>query len=144
MSAGGHLVSLAATLGDGRFPRTGGWEDQPNTITGAISVSGAYDLRRLDWGSGWMPPGEPWDAARKYGSPMEHVSAETRSLLILHSDDDPSVPGDQAVRMAEALEKAGAPFTFRHYQDKGHMPIKGHVIAEARAFIDEICKRQSG
>jgi alpha-L-fucosidase 2 len=26
-SAGGHLVSLAATLGDGPFKRTGGWED---------------------------------------------------------------------------------------------------------------------
>jgi len=59
MSAGGHMVALAAILGDGRFPRTGGWEDQPNTFTTAISSSGAYDLCRLDWGSGWMPPGEP-------------------------------------------------------------------------------------
>ena len=37
-SAGGHLVSLAATLGDGRFGRMGGWEDQSNDITAAISV----------------------------------------------------------------------------------------------------------
>lgn len=140
MSAGGHMVSLAATLGDGKFARTGGWEDQPNAITGAISASGAYDLRKLDWGSGWMPPGEPWDAARQYASPIEHVSADTRPLLLLHSDNDRSVPIDQAVRMAEALENVGAPFTFRHYTDKGHMPIKGHVISEARAFIDELCK----
>ncbi|HEV3004767.1 MAG TPA: alpha/beta hydrolase, partial [Pirellulales bacterium] len=27
-SAGGHLVSLAATLGDGPFAKTGGWDDQ--------------------------------------------------------------------------------------------------------------------
>eukprot|EP01045_Picozoa_sp_COSAG04_P054490 COSAG04_NODE_24376_length_323_cov_0.406250_1_plen_48_part_10 len=26
-SAGGHMVSLAATLGDGPWPRTGGWEE---------------------------------------------------------------------------------------------------------------------
>src|SRR5262245_48919490 len=53
MSAGGHLVSLAATLGDGPFPRTGGWEKHPNTIRGAISLSGPYDLEKLSWGSLW-------------------------------------------------------------------------------------------
>src|SRR5262245_23391731 len=47
MSAGGHLVSLAATLGDGPFPRTGGWEKQPNDIRGVISLSGPYALETL-------------------------------------------------------------------------------------------------
>ena len=79
MSAGGHMVSLAATLGNGRFDKTGGWEDQPNTVTAAISVSGAYDLLKLDWGSGWLPPGEPWDAARRYASPQEHVTTTVSS-----------------------------------------------------------------
>jgi acetyl esterase/lipase len=43
MSAGGHMVSLAATLGEGKFPRSGGWEDYPTTFRAAISVSGCYD-----------------------------------------------------------------------------------------------------
>ena len=30
-SAGGHMVSLAATLGDGPFPRTGGWKKHQMT-----------------------------------------------------------------------------------------------------------------
>lgn len=136
MSAGGHMVSLAATLGDGRFPRTGGWEDAPNHIAGAISSSGAYDLCKLDWGSGWMPPGEPWDQARRYASPITHVSAVTRPLLLLHSDDDPSVPVEQAHAMAAALEAAGAPHQFCHYTDRGHMSINEEVIAQARGFID--------
>ena len=134
-SAGGHMVSLAATLGDGRFPRTGGWADQPNTIAGVISVSGAYDLCALSWGSGWIPPGEPWDEARKYGSPLTHVSANTKPMLLIHSDDDGSVPIDQAIRMDAALTDAGAPHTFRHYTDKSHMGVYPHVIEEARAFI---------
>lgn len=49
-SAGGHMVSLAATLGDGRFERVGGWEDQADTFTTAISVAAPYDLTTLDWG----------------------------------------------------------------------------------------------
>lgn len=141
MSAGGHMVSLAATLGDGRFPRTGGWEDQPNDFTAAISASGAYDLCKLDWGSGWMPIGEPWDDARRYASPIEHVTAQTKPLLLLHSDNDGSVPIDQAVRMADALKTAGAPHVFRHFTDAGHIMIKDLAIAEARKFIADITAR---
>ena len=57
MSSGGHLASLAATLGEGRFPRTGGWDEYPARFRAAICVSGAYDIVSLDWGAGWAPPG---------------------------------------------------------------------------------------
>ncbi len=136
MSAGGHLVSLAATLGEGRFERSGGWLDQPHTFTAAISVSGAYELRKLDWGSGWIPTGQPWDEARRYASPIEHVAVDNRPQLILHSDDDRSVPIKQATDMVAALEKAGAPHQFVHYTDRGHMPIDDEIIVQMRAFID--------
>ena len=29
MSAGGHMAALAATLGEGKFPKSGGWDDYP-------------------------------------------------------------------------------------------------------------------
>ena len=138
MSAGGHMVSLAATLGTGRFARSGGWEDQPHSFTAALSVSGAYDLRRLAWGSGWLPPGEPWDVARTYGSPLEHVSATTRPILMLHSDDDTSIPIQQAVQMAQALKQTGAKHSFVRYADRGHMPINAEVIAQCRGFIADL------
>ena len=44
------MVSLAATLGDGDYPRTGGWEKSSNDFRAAISVAAAYDLTTLDWG----------------------------------------------------------------------------------------------
>ena len=138
MSAGGHLVSLAATLGEGRFGRTGGWEDQPHTFTAAISVSGTYELRGLDWGSGWMPLGEPWDEARRYASPIEHVAADNRPQLILHSDDDHSIPVQQALDMVSALQDAGASHEFVHYTDRGHMPIDDEIVAQSRAFIERL------
>jgi len=35
-SAGGHMVSLAATLGDGRYPKVGGWESARSDVRAAI------------------------------------------------------------------------------------------------------------
>lgn len=137
MSAGGHMVSLAATLGEGKYARSGGWADESHAFTAAISVSGAYDLCRLDWGSGWLPTGEPWDEARRYASPIEHITADSHPLLILHSDDDGSIPVQQALDMVETLQSAGTPHEFQHYTDRGHMPINEEVVTQSRTFIEK-------
>ena len=73
-SAGGHLVSLAATLGDGPWPRTGGWEKASNDFRAAISVAACYELPTLSWGNIWTPTGEAPDEARSKASPVNHVS----------------------------------------------------------------------
>jgi dipeptidyl aminopeptidase/acylaminoacyl peptidase len=135
MSAGGHMVALASTLGEGRWPRTGGWEDQSCDFRAAICASGAYDLVTLDWGSSWMPPGEDWRQARQYASPIQHVSSESKPLLILHSDDDPSVPIQQALDMDRALREAGARYVFKHYHDRSHIPITDEVVEASQQFI---------
>jgi len=137
-SAGGHLVSLAATLGDGPFKRTGGWEDRPHDFRAAICISSPYELTKLDWGNGWTPAGEEPVAARQLASPINHVSNKTKPILILHSDDDKSVPIQQALDMVQALEKAKVRHRFVHYKDKGHISITDDVIRETRAFIDEV------
>ncbi len=140
MSAGGHLVSLAATLGDGPFPRTGGWEKEVNAIRGVISLSGPYDLEKLSWGNLWKPAGGDPLAARRLASPIRHVDAKTKPMLILHSDNDNSVPVEQALEMAKALEEAKARHRLEVYEKKGHMRITEEVIKETRAFIAEIGK----
>lgn len=136
-SAGGHLVSLAATLGDGPYKKTGGWEDQPSDFCAAISVAAPYELVSLDWGVNWTPTGVDPEAARSEASPMRHVSAQNKPLLIIHSDDDRSVPVQQAIDMVAALKEAKATVEFRHYTDKGHMGITDLVIQESRAFIEQ-------
>lgn len=136
MSAGGHMVSLASTLGEGKFPKSGGWDDYPIDFRAAVSVSGAYDLVALDWGAGWVPPGESFPRAREYASPLRHVQAAARPQLLLHSDDDPSIPIEQVLRMEAALIQAGAPHQFVRYRDHGHMFITDEVIAQSRKFID--------
>ena len=137
-SAGGHLVSLAATLGEGPFKRTGGWEDRPHDFRGVISVSAPYELTKLDWGNGWTPAGQDPVAARQLASPINHVSDKMKPILIIHSDDDPSVPVQQALDMVQVLAKAQVRHRFIHYRDKGHISMTEDVIKEARAFIEAI------
>ena len=136
-SAGGHMVSLAATLGDGPFERTGGWEDASNEFRAVISVAANYELTTLSWGSIWTPSEGDATAARELASPVNHVRKDMKPILILHSDNDRSVPIDNALLMVDALRKAGATHTFHRYPDKGHMGITEEVIARAREFIEE-------
>src|SRR5262245_28475943 len=49
-SAGGQMVSLAATLGDGSYPKVGGWEGARSDVRAVVSVAGAYDVETLSWG----------------------------------------------------------------------------------------------
>ena len=77
------------------------------------------------------------EAARKLASPLHQISPKTKPILIIHSDDDKSVPIQQAVDMAQALEKAKLRSRFVHYKDRGHMGITPEVIKEALSFIKE-------
>ena len=134
-SAGGHMVSLAATLGDGSFARTGGWEKASNDFRAAISVAANYELTTLSWGDIWTPAGEEPIKARKLASPVNHVTKNIKPLLVLHSDNDQSVPIDNALLMVDALKKAEAPFVFHRYPKMGHMGINEEVIARSLEFI---------
>jgi acetyl esterase/lipase len=134
-SAGGHLVTLAATLGTDGYPRSGGWEGAPADFTAAISVSGAYDLISLDWGSGWCPSGIDWETARGYASPLRHVNANNRPMLIIHAQDDPSVPVAQADAFFRELEKRDPRHVYRRYQTGGHLRITESIYEDCQAFI---------
>lgn len=137
-SAGGHMVSLAATLGDGPYPKAGGWDHARSDVRAVVSVAAAYDLPTLSWGNLWTPVAGNVDEARRQASPMNHVSATTRPILVIHSDDDKSVPIQQAVDFVGKLTAANVPHRFVHDTDKGHMGITDDVIRHARAFIAEM------
>ena len=135
-SAGGHMVSLAATLGDGPFPRTGGWEKASNDFRAVISLAANYELNTLSWGDIWTPAsGDPIEA-RKLASPVNHVRKDMKPLLILHSDNDRSVPIENALLMVTALKNAGARHTFHRYPSAGHMQVTDEVIKRALEFIE--------
>ncbi|MBI3866548.1 MAG: alpha/beta hydrolase [Planctomycetia bacterium] len=134
-SAGGHMVSLAATIGDGPYPRTGGWDKASNDVVAAISVAAAYDLQSLDWGKLWTPPGVELAAAQAQASPNKHITKDSKPILVLHSDNDRSVPIDNALMMVDALKAAGARHKFHRYPEMGHMGINQEVIDRSLEFI---------
>jgi acetyl esterase/lipase len=146
-SSGGHEVSLAATLGPGPYPKTGGWDNSPADFRAVISISGAYDLNTLSWGNLWTPlagtpangfttlTGPELEEARRLASPIRHIGAQTKPMLLLHSDDDRSVPIQQAVDMDAALTAGKVPHRFIHYKDRGHMAFTDEAFQEAQALI---------
>ena len=130
------MVSLAATLGDGPYPRTGGWEKASNEIAAVISVAANYELNSLSWGKIWKPDqGDPV-RSRRQASPVSHVRNGMVPFLIIHSDNDESVPIDNALMMVDALDKAGAEYMFHRYPDAGHMGITEEVKKRSREFIE--------
>jgi acetyl esterase/lipase len=137
-SAGGHLVSLAGTFGDGPWPKAGGWTDALSDVRAVISVAAPYELTTLSWGNLWTPISGDVEDARRLASPITHVSAATRPTLVIHSDDDKSVPIQQAIDFVGKLKGAGVQHRFVHYTDRGHMGITEEVVNEARSFIAEV------
>ena len=137
-SSGGHIAALMTVLGDGDFPRTGGWDKARSDVRAGISVAAPYDVSTLSWGDLWTPVVGDVLAARRQASPMFHISAASRPLLVIHSDDDQSVPIQQALDMVQALDKAKAPHKFVRYKDRGHMGLTDEVLLAARAFIESL------
>jgi len=137
-SSGGHLVALAATLGEGPYERVGGWEDARSDVRAVISVSGPYELNTLSWGNLWTPVEGDISEARRIASPIHHLGPRAKPILVIHSDDDRSVPIQQAVDMVAALEASGVQHRFVHYADAGHMRITDDVIEETLRFIAEV------
>ena len=137
-SSGGHLAALVATLGDGPYERSGGWDEARSDIRAAISAAGPYELNTLSWGNLWAPVEGDATEQRRIASPIDQINAATKPILIIHSDDDRSVPVQQAHDMTAALEAGNIPHRFVHYTDRGHMRITDEVIAETRAFIEEV------
>ena len=136
-SAGGHLVSLAATLGDGPYPRTGGWEKASNRIAAVISVAANYDLNSLSWGKIWSPFNEDPITSRRQASPVHHVRQGMVPILIIHSDNDESVPIGNALMMVDALNRVNGDYIFHRYPDAGHMGITDEVKNRSREFISK-------
>lgn len=153
-SSGGHDVALAATLGAGPYPRTGGWDNAASGITAAIAISGAYDLNGISWGNLWTPlagnsntgfttlSGPAVEEARRIASPLHNVSPQTKPILFLHSEDDKVVPFQQAVDLDKALTGAGVYHKFIRYQDRGHMGFTDDAMKEALAFIANLETRK--
>lgn len=130
-SAGAHLASLLGTA-----PEVSGLEDGQCTLTGSpavdgtVSYYGRMDLARAPVPSylrdflGASPEDEPARAA--LASPVTHVDASDRPMLLLHGAKDDVVPIDHLRLMRDALAEKGVPARAIELADQGHaFPLFG-------------------
>ena len=116
-SAGGHLVALlGTTAGVKELEGPGGNADQSSRVQAVVDwfgptdflTVGAKDTRTKLLG------GDPQTNKEKAmkASPITYVSKDAAPFLIMHGDQDKTVPISQSETFAEALKKAGADATF--------------------------------
>ena len=68
------------------------------------------------------------------------MTPDSKPILLLHSDNDGSVPIQQALDMTQALETHNADYEFVHYSDQGHLGITDDVIQKSLHFIKKQMK----
>jgi acetyl esterase/lipase len=116
-SAGGHLVALlGTTAGVKELEGPGGNEDQSSRVQAVVDwygptdflTAGAKDTRTNLLGG---DPQQNKEKAMK-ASPVTYASKDAAPFLIMHGDQDKTVPISQSETFAEALKKAGADATF--------------------------------
>lgn len=132
-SSGGHLSALMATTADVKeFEGTGGWQDFSSRVHAACVYAPAIDLLSPDFPErhlgpngvafkllGGDPRKEKMDLAKKM-SPLTYISKDTPPFLIVHGDNDKTVPHEQGKLLYEALKKAGVEVTFETAKGKAH------------------------
>jgi acetyl esterase/lipase len=99
------------------FPPTDflNWGERGKAVRGEfppLHLKGAFDFRTFDPKTGGLEPvtdeGKVMETLKKI-SPIYHVSKDSPPTLIVHGDEDPLVPVQQARAMVGRLKEAGVP-----------------------------------
>jgi acetyl esterase/lipase len=129
-SAGGHLVAMLGTTGNVKeLEGKGGNLDQSSRVQCVVDWFGPTDMatmgRQADKPATPVakliggPVQENQEKARK-ASPMTYVSKDSAPFLVMHGDQDNTVPLNQSEVLAEALKKAGVESELVVIQGNGH------------------------
>jgi acetyl esterase/lipase len=105
-SAGGHLAALLGTSGDVKeLEGKGGNADQSSHVQAVVDLFGPTAI----------PSGD-----RRLGSVLTHLTKDSAPFLIVHGDEDKTVPIRTSERLNEALKKANVEVTFLKKEKAGH------------------------
>jgi acetyl esterase/lipase len=155
-SSGAHLAALLGTSAGVR--ELGDQDDRTSRVQAVIDFFGTSDLSQLD--AHRLPdgmihnlptaPGPQWIGGLltenvgsvKQANPITHVSRDDPAFLIVHGDQDRTVPHHQSEILAAALKNANVPHVFRTVAGAGHgdevfraAPLREWVTGFLRAHI---------
>jgi len=149
-SAGGHLA-----LTTGMLPASAGLERQcPGNedlkVAAIINWYGITDVNDLLDGPNmktytvaWMGSLANRDEIAKRVSPLNYVRQGLPPILTIHGDADPTVPYSHAVRLHEALNKAGVPNQFLTIPGGKHGGFNRAETLKAFAAIQEFLSKHN-
>jgi len=134
-SAGGHLVALLGTAPDiFQLEGSGGWPYYSSRVQAVCDWFGPTDLLQMDRAGGMHHDAPDSPESQLIGAPIQerpdlvaqlnpitYVTGDEPPFLIMHGDQDPTVPHHQSVLLYEALTRAGArEVTFHTLPGAGH------------------------
>ena len=68
-------------------------------------------------------------------SPVSHVRPDLPPLLIIHGDEDETVPAEISIQFHQALQAAGAPSSLTVYDGAGHSDYLFAALTEEQARV---------
>jgi acetyl esterase/lipase len=156
-SAGGHLVALLGTTSDVKEFDVGENIDQSSAVQAVVDFFGPTDFlqinaqagaeSRLDHDAADSPESRliggpvldnPEKAKR--ANPITYISAGDPPFLIMHGEEDHTVPIGQSELLDTALEKAGIESTLRRIPNAGHGFAGPEIARTVHTFLDRHLK----
>jgi acetyl esterase/lipase len=161
-SAGGHLAALLGTSGGVReLEETGDNMSYSSRVQAVCDVSGPSDLARLYKEASQSSTDKSGKAVSAVAdliggrvdqiltkataaSPIHYVSKDDPPFLIIHGENDSTVPVSQAESFAAALKAAGVKTTLEIASGRGHGVRGPRFFPMIRAFFDRYLKKSQG
>jgi acetyl esterase/lipase len=154
-SAGGNLAALLGTSGGvAALEGKGDNQNYSSRVQAVYEISGPADLVRMDddVANSSSPkaqkarqavegliggPLATKKAVAVAASPITYVSNDDPPFLIIHGDEDATVPVSQSRLLAAALKKAGVPVTLEIAVGRGHGAGGPRFEPMIKAFFDK-------
>jgi acetyl esterase/lipase len=150
-SAGGHLVLMTGMVTpEAGFDNECMEDENPRLkVAAIINLFGPTDLSAL---LNAQPP--KWYVLRWFGSlpnkaelarqlsPVTYVQKGIPPVITVHGDSDRSVPYDQAIRLQDALRRAGVPNQLYTVRGRGHGDFSAEETLKIQDAIFAFLKQQ--
>jgi acetyl esterase/lipase len=143
-SAGGHLSLITGMLplSAGLDRECAGTEELK--VAAIVNLCGITDVEDLidgpnvrPWATSWLGGLPNREELARRVSPINYVRLGLPPIVTLHGDDDPEVPYSHAVRLHEALSKAGVPNQLLTISKGGHCGFSRDQTIEAYDAVEK-------
>jgi acetyl esterase/lipase len=147
-SAGGHLSLMTGMLDPAAGLDNECFGDKPLKVAAIVNFYGITDVNDLLSGPNQKSYAVEWlgslgnaQEVAKRVSPLTYVRQGLPPILTIHGDADPTVPYQHAVRLHEALDKAGVPNELLTVPGGKHGGFTNEETLKVQKTIDQFLRK---